>query len=540
MTGWLPGRPAARRCALVLVLAALGLAGCGGSAALTASSQPGDPGTTATAPSSVTSTLSRTTTTVTGPTVTTPAAMRATIAAGAEADVAPTSTAQGFLSIATELSTVITLAGSPSNLDMPFVQLLRNLSPGAPLLLRLGGDSSDWDWWAVPGMKQPLAIRYTLTPAWGASIQALLSAANAKALLGVNLELDSKRVAAYEVKQYEKYVGASHIYGFELGNEPELYAAFNYYHLKNGTGVPGRVLGHYTLLDYTRDFSHLATALKGYPLVGPSSGSAQWLPDLGEMLANLPARLKLVTVHAYPLKHCSPSSHVTVSDFFTPASIQGLGAYIHTMVEAAHAHGKPLRVDEINGITCGGQAGVSNSFAEALWALNMLPTLWQAGVEGVNMQDVDGNLNQMITATDTRSGWQVRVQPEYYGLVAFADAAPAGSHLLKLTDPDDPGFYQFAVKAPDGERNVVLTNVAGAARTVGVTVAGVRSSGVITRLEAASLTATSGTTLAGERLSPTTGELTGSPRYTLVRANRRGVYAVRVPAHSAAILTVGS
>jgi hypothetical protein len=258
------------------------------------------------------------------------------------------------------------------------------------------------------------------------------------------------------------------------------------------------------------------------------------------MLSNLPSRLKLVTVHAYPLLHCSPSTHLSVSDFFTTASIQGLGAYIHTMVQAADAHHKPLRVDEINGITCGGYPGVSNSFAEALWALNMLPTLWQAGVAGVNFQDINNNLNQVITATNTSAGWQVSVDPEYYGLVAFADAVPAGSHLLSLAEPGYPGFYQFAVKDPNGTRRVVLTNVSAAARTVGVSVAGGRGPGLISLLSAASLTSQRGVTLAGQSLSASTGLLSGTAHYTLVRANRRGVYAVRVPAHSAAILTVGS
>jgi hypothetical protein len=35
-----------------------------------------------------------------------------------------------------------------------------------------------------------------------------------------------------------------------------------------------------------------------------------------------------------------------------------------------------------------------------------------------------------------------------------------------------------------------------------------------------------------------TGQLTGTPSLTLVRPNAKGVYAVRVPAHAAAILTL--
>jgi hypothetical protein len=240
------------------------------------------------------------------------------------------------------------------------------------------------------------------------------------------------------------------------------------------------------------------------------------------------------------MKDCSLVSHLSVSDFFAPASIQGLANSIHGAVKAAGARGKPLRVGEINGVSCGGEAGLSNSFGEALWALNVLPALWQAGVEGVNFQTVDGRPNQMITAKHSASGWSVSVEPEYYGLLAFADAAPAGSHLLRISGSGPAHFYRFAVRSPDGSERIVLTNVGSGVRTVGVSASGAHGTGTVSLLSASSLSATSGTTLGGQRLSSSTGQLTGKPRYTLVKPNAKGVYAVRVPAHAAAILTLSA
>ena len=167
----------------------------------------------------------------------------------------------------------------------------------------------------------------------------------------------------------------------------------------------------------------------------------------------------------------------------------------------------------------------------------MLPALWQAGVQGVNFQTIEGRLNQMITAEHSASGWSVSVQPEYYGLLAFAGAAPAGSHLLSISNPHLARFYQFAVRAPDGSERVVLTNVGSVARTIGVTASGTGGAGSLSLLSANSLSATGGTTLAGQSLSPRTGQLTGTPSLTLVAPNAIGVYAVGVPAHTAAILT---
>jgi hypothetical protein len=213
------------------------------------------------------------TTTVSVPTVRTPASEGATVRAGGTAAVAATSTAQGFLGIATELSTIPTLSGSAGDLNTPFLHLLRNLSPGAPLLLRLGGNSGDDSWWAIPGMKQQPYL-YTLTPRWGANVQALLNALGGKAILGVNLKEGSRidsRIAGAEVADFNQYVGASRIDAFELGNEPEFYPS---------SVVKRRVRGHYTIADYGRKFSNVASALGGAPLAGPGSGSPRWLPTL--------------------------------------------------------------------------------------------------------------------------------------------------------------------------------------------------------------------------------------------------------------------
>jgi hypothetical protein len=60
----------------------------------------------------------------------------------------------------------------------------------------------------------------------------------------------------------------------------------------------------------------------------------------------------------------------------------------------------------------------------------------------------------------------------------------------------------------------------------------------VSLLTARSLSATGGTTLAGQSLSPRTGQLAGRAITTRARSNRRGVYTLRVPAHSAALLTL--
>jgi hypothetical protein len=464
-------------------------------------------------------------------TVRTPASERAIVRVGGTAAVAAMSTTQGFLGISTSLSTITDLSGPAADLDTPFVHLVKNLSPGAPPVLRLGGVGTDDSWWPIPGMKE--RYLHQLTPRWAADVRSLLKAVGGRAILGINLKADSTRIASTEVAAFNRDVGANLIDAFELGNEPEFFPVA----LPKGHPLHDYP---YKIAHYGQQFSTIASALGGVPLAGPASGAPHWLSKLGTILADLPSRLKLVTVHAYPLKNCSQLAHLSMSDLFARSSIQGLAGAIRAEVKVAAAHGKPLRLNEINGVSCGGKAGISNSFGEALWALNILPALWQAHVQGVNFQTVGGGLNQMIDARHSASGWSVSVQPEYYGLLTFADAAPAGSHLLRISDPGLAHFYEFAVRAPDRSERVVLTNAGPVARTVGVAASSTHGTGALSLLTAKSLSATAGTTLAGQSLSARTGQLTGTPHRTLIRPNGKGVYAVRVPAHAAAVLALSS
>ncbi len=465
-----------------------------------------------------------------------PVAGAATVKVGGPAaGVAPTSAEQGFLGMSTSLTQITDLSGPTSDPDTPFDHVVTSLSPGAPPVLRLGGVATDDSWWPIPGVKEKYLAR--LTPRWAGEVKAMLTAMGAKAILGINLESGSPRLAGTEVNAFDKLIGPSLIDAFELGNEPEFFP------VALPTGHPPHDYP-FKIRHYGMQFAKIASALGDVPLAGPASGAPHWLAHLGTLLDEMHTPVKLVTIHAYPIKSCSPSAHPTVSDLFARSSIQGLAATIRGYVRTAAAHGKPLRVDEFNAVTCGGENGVSNSFGEALWALNVLPALWRAGVQGVNMQTVKdrglpgGGGNHVIAATRAGAAWHISVQPEYYGLRAFADAAPAGSRLLSISHPGVAGIYQFATRTPNDSEHVVLTNVGSTARTVSVRARGTHGPGSVSLLSARSLTATSGATLGGQQISARTGQLSGSPRTTSINRSAGGAYKVAVPADAAAILTL--
>src|SRR5262249_31955370 len=149
-------------------------------------------------------------------------------------------------------------------------------------------------------------------------------------------------------------------------------------------------------------------------LAGPSSGSLPWLAELGSFLRDEP-RVRLATVHAYPLKHCG-TTPVTIGQLLADQASHGLAQQLAPLVAAARAHHVELRIDEMNGVSCGGQRGVSNSFASALWVLDALFEFAKLGVYGVNIQTVPNTINEMLGAQFAHGAWHVRVHPEYYGL----------------------------------------------------------------------------------------------------------------------------
>ena len=448
----------------------------------------------------------------------------------------------GFVGLSMEYHSLPAYVGTnPAKPNPVFLNLLQGLNPAGTPMLRVGGDSTDWTWWPVPGVRKPGGVRFDLTPHFAKTLKSIASDDHAKLLLGVNFEADSARVAAYEENKLAKYVGRSRIEAFLLGNEPELYHTFAWYKTPAGKKVFGRP-SDYTVQSFISDFGNVARGLPSDPLAGPESTSTKWL-NLPAFLASQP-HLSLVTVHTYPLKHCSADAHPTNAQLFLPNSLSELAGAVGTWVKDAAARRLPLRVDEMNSVTCGGYSPVTSSFGPALWALNILPMYAAAGAVGVNFHTVPFDEQSLINPVNdkpvSRHNAQLRVMPEYYALLAFAKLAPPGSQLLRTAAPVRSGLLEWADRTPAGDENVVLTNPSSTAGRVNIYVPSQTEPATITMLRAAGgLGAIGGVTLGGQAVSASTGELAGDSNSVTVAPTTKGghTYRVSMPAASAAILT---
>ena len=115
----------------------------------------------------------------------------------------------------------------------------------------------------------------------------------------------------------------------------------------------------------------------------------------------------------------------------------------------AHSRHAPLRIDEMNSVSCGGAPGVSNAFVSALWVLDAVFQMARVGVDGVNIHTYPKAPYELFRFTHENGKWSGFVAPEYYGLLMFAQAAPAGARLLK-TSGTLGNVRAWATRATDG------------------------------------------------------------------------------------------
>jgi hypothetical protein len=450
--------------------------------------------------------------------------------------------APGFVGLSIEYPSVLLYTGADPNAVNPvLVQLIRNLAPGQTPVLRIGGDSTDATWWPESSIGQPSGVTFSLTPQWLAVTSALARDVGARMIMGIDLEADSQALAGAEGHALVTGIGRRQTAALELGNEPELYGTFTYFRAPDGRKVPGRAPG-YSFGAFTGDFARMAARLPAVPLAGPTIGAPGWMRHLPVFLAHVP-RIAIVTLHRYPLQLCyvpkGAPQYPTIAHLFAASSSTGLADSVARYAAISHAHRASLRIDEMNTVSCGGAPGVSDVFASALWSVDALFEMARVGVDGVNIHTFPGATYQLFTFTHAGGTWSAFVEPEYYGLLLFARAAPSGARLLELSGGRGAHLKAWATRAPDGTIRVVLINETARPRLVAVAApvpAGARAT--IERLQAPGVVAHGGVRLGGQSFGSATqtGQLAGAATLPTVTPID-GRYLVRVPGSSVAMVT---
>ncbi len=433
-----------------------------------------------------------------------------------------------FLGLSFEVSSLPQIAAYSESGNL--VTLLHSLGPG---VLRFGGVSADTRTaWTDASTPPPAWASNTLGVEDLRRLARLASASGWHVLLTVGLGHYEPQAAAREAAAARAALG-EWLIGIELGNEPNAYA------------LHGLRSEPWTFVQYSEQVTAYRNAIEaaapGVPLAGPdTSGSSAYESwGLGEAVDVQPA---LLTGHHYPLgceQHPAPS----IARLLSPAIRKLEKTSLRRYVAIARQGAIPFRMDETNSVSCGGTAGISNTFASALWAVGYLSQAMAMGAAGINMHGNPANCMGYTPVcaptTEALAAGALNAQPDWYALLlarallgerplptltssgahpnvqvaAFVD--PGGALHFVIVDYDQPGSRRLAVSFPVGN--------------------GFQGASILP-LSAPSPTAVSGVRLGGASVAADGSwtPVAGLP----YKPNRKGVITVSVQPSSAVLLSV--
>ena len=174
-----------------------------------------------------------------------------------------------------------------------------------------------------------------------------------------------------------------------------------------------------------------------HPAAGPSAVGSGRPSELDLRLLRAPhPGLRAITVHRYPLSACSDRgsrTFPTIARILSENATAGMARSIRGAVRTARRAGLPVRLTEINSVTCGGRRGVSNTFATALWAPDALFELLRAGASAAAVHVRARAINMAFSLT--RHG--LVAYPLLYGLSFFQGRSEQMRSLFRYDSTSD-------------------------------------------------------------------------------------------------------
>lgn len=367
-----------------------------------------------------------------------------------------------------------------------FLQLLKNLNTG---VLRLGGNSSDKIFW----LNSLRGASTSVTEIYQDDVNKLKLFMDAlgsgwKLMYGLNLATDTVHTTevAYVTSQF-----GSKVLSFEIGNEPDLYP-------QNSYRATGYGIVHYKP-EFESAYTILHAATPTAPFSGPTvSSKTAWVQAFATDEAS---RINFLTTHYYKLGATATIGQLMQYDS-TLVSRSGI------IATAAAGSGLPFRYSECNSVNNGGKNGVSNVFASALWATDMMFYLATKGVAGV---DFHGGRRSYYSPIYYNTNGTFSVKPLYYSLLLFK-LAEMKQPLLSTLNTNGLNLTAYAFKNSVGKSCAMIINKDEAVTAnLSLNHSAVISSAKVYELGTtlgSPLSATTGITLGGTAVNSTNGTWT--------------------------------
>lgn len=401
-----------------------------------------------------------------------------------------------------------------------YVQMVRNL--GRQGVIRVGGNVSDFSVYDARGSSKSLPKDTVLTPENFRQLRSFLDATGWKLIWGLNLGTGKLDNAVEEARAVVDAVG-NRLIALEIGNEPDLFSRAGHRREPYGYGE-----WH---ADYRRFKAAIRAALPRVPFAGPDLAfMTEWMETFAR---DEGGDIALLTAHHYITGQANPAATVETM-LQEEKKYQSALARFQAASQSIHV---PWRMCETQSFSGGGKAGASDTFAAALWALDYLFVLASYGCSGVNMETGVNHLgwiSKYTPITDDLAG-HYGAAPEYYGLLAFAQAA-RGEQIALACDTGGINLTAYATRQNPGAMTLTVINKdMSRDATVAVAGAGALRHAQVTRLTAPSISSTNGATLGGATVAGD-GTWKGGKSDPVRTANGKAL--LDVPAGSAALITL--
>ncbi|HZL37978.1 MAG TPA: glycosyl hydrolase family 79 C-terminal domain-containing protein [Tepidisphaeraceae bacterium] len=422
-----------------------------------------------------------------------------------------------FMGLGYEISSVAD-SGLLSGKNRRMIQFVRTL--GKAGVIRVGGNTSDDAHWSADGQPVSRPVGTVVNKAVIADLGHFLRATGWKVIWGLNLGRSTPAEVVAEARAVADSAGNS-LLAFETGNEPDLFVPA---HRKKGYGYS----------DYLREYRELKQAIRAAipaaPFAGPDvAGATDWV---GKFAKDEGADLKLLTHHHYSQ---GPPRNKTTTIENLLAGKTNLERKLDEISAAAGSAHLPYRFCEVNSCFGGGKAGVSDTFASALWVLDLMWTLASHNCAGVN---IETGVNQLGRISDYSPIYPTgpnayTARPIYYGMLAFARGCQ-GKRIGCDLDTGGLNLKAYAAVGEGGTTRLTLINKELSRHAKVRIVAGPNArTATICRLTAPSADSRVGVTLGGAAVNAD-GHWTAVLKERV--EGREGKFDVDLPGASAAIV----
>lgn len=295
------------------------------------------------------------------------------------------------------------------------VRIFRELSPRG--VLRLGGGTSEFTSYSETAPVGPppfevfgpdtskTAKKGTTTSALALrNLREFLDATGWTCLYGLNLGQGTKENAVAEAEAAHRILG-SRLMALQIGNEPDSFRK---------RYRPASYSPEDFIREWVAFHDAIVARVPGAKFAGPDiSNKLEFLTAFAEEARKHPDVI-LLTAHYYAMGPAGRPD-ATIENLLSadPKSATLKWTAVPVVQDACRTARLPFRVSEMNSCWNGGQPGVSDVFASALWCADVMLHFASLGWSGVNLHGGGNGIYAPIVGSPS-AGFTLR--PEFFGM----------------------------------------------------------------------------------------------------------------------------